>query len=254
MVSLSTFDDASGRPVYRRLREHVKLADFQRIGPKDYNPCGMTPLLDATAEFVEDMLKLKAKGEVQVGLLLDESGSMAPNRDAVIGSVNEFVDGLRAVKKVDKKIGGKGFLVVATDGYENHSSRYSYEELRRLLKSCEDDGWVLIFLGAGIDAWGQGSQLGLSGTVSGQTVSTVNSPMGTQSAWKATTHDVQAYMSDSKRYARARAGSSVRSLTEDGAETTGSANPSPPQIVQPQTGTWSAADALSEVTEKLGGN
>lgn len=40
-------------------------------------------------------------GRVTIGLLLDESGSMAANREAVIAGMNEFVGGMRDVDAVD---------------------------------------------------------------------------------------------------------------------------------------------------------
>jgi hypothetical protein len=257
-VTLSTFDDTAGRPVYRRLRERSKLAEFQPVTAEDYQPCGMTPLIDATVEFAEDMLRLGRKGEVQVGLLLDESGSMQGNREAVIQSANSFVNGLREVKKVDHKNDGKGFLVVATDGYENASRKHHYEEVRKLLASLEDRGWVVIFLGASIDAWGQGHKLGLSGGIGGQTVSTVNTPVGTQSAFVATTNDAMCYLTDNQSYKVARAGSTVRSLSEDGKETPGSTGggitPGWGSVsASTAMGTYDPSHALRKATEDLSG-
>lgn len=227
-VTLSTFDNPNGwrthtarsEPIYRCLRKAEKLKDFKPVTEEDYSPRGATPLIDATVQFIKQIRKQAKAGEVHVGLLLDESGSMAIVRAATISSVNEFVGSLKSVDKVDPKVDGKGFLVIATDGYENASSEFKYEDVTALLKDCEADGWVVIFLGAGIDAWSQGSALGLRGTVAGQTVSSVKSPVGTRSAFASVANDGVGYLSDSDSYSVLRASSSVRSLSEDGKEST----------------------------------
>lgn len=260
-LTLSTFDQ-SGRPVYRTLRERVKLAGFKDVTFEDYSPAGGTPLLDATFEFITHLRKLSKKDEVHVGLLLDESGSMAPNRQAVIGSVNEFVNGLREVQTVDAKNAGGGFLVICSDGYENASREHDYEDVRSLIAKCERAGWVLICLGAGIDAWAQGSKLGFSGGVTGQMVSTANTPQGTYAAMASVTSDGIGYLGDHGTYMKKRAGSSVRTLSEDGKETvltpTSASVPPPAPPPAPVVAGWASgrtaydsADAVRKAREKL---
>lgn len=244
-VTLSTFDQGPG-PIYRSPRVGVTLTDFAPITADDYEPRGATPLLDAVVEFVEHLRSLAKRSEVNVGLLLDESGSMAPNQAAVIAGANEFVSGLQKVKRTDPKVAGKGFLVITTDGYENASSRHGYEQVRQLIAKCEADGWVTVFLGAGIDGWAQGRQLGFSGGARGQTVSTVSSPAGTFSAMAATSNDARFYLSDSSGYVRLRANSGKRSLSEDGVEIASN-------IAVPDVGAYNAAEAIRRATESLEG-
>ncbi len=93
------------------------------IAPADYVPAGGTPLYDA---------------------------------------IGRGIDGL------DGKIAngaGKAILVIVTDGEENSSRKYQGEPGRRaiqeLLKVRQDAGWLVVFLGAGIDAARQGSALGV---------------------------------------------------------------------------------------------
>lgn len=261
-VTLSTFDDSAGRPTYREVRK-AKLKDFADISKEDYSPCGMTPLLDAMGEFIEAMRARRAGDEVQVGLLLDESGSMGTNAAAVIESVNEFVAGLRKVKKVDPKVAGKGFLVVATDGLENASHKFTYEQIRKLVSKCEKDGWVTIFLGAGIDGWGQGRQVGVSGrSAHAQTISTVNTPKGTRSAMRGVTASTAHYLADSDSYLAAAAAAPSSSILEDGDQVTSNiagATPEPkiptpppvPAYKQSAGRDYDPSDALKKASNAL---
>lgn len=218
-VTLSTFDGSSRRPTYRALREGIPLDDFEPIRDDEYQPSGMTPLLDATTEFLEHVRSLAGPGEVNVGLLLDESGSMAGNRDAVVESANQFVDGLRSVDEVASDVDGKGFLVISTDGLENYSTHHGYEDVKRVVSACEDAGWVTVFLGASIDGWGTGRSIGLSGGYTGQMVSTVNTPAGHTASLRLASTDAASYLSQGEYvYSQVRADTSMRSVTEDGTE------------------------------------
>jgi hypothetical protein len=218
-VTLSTFDNTIGRPYYRSPRQHVPLKDFKPISHDEYNPQGMTPLHDAVFAFVEHMRHLADEGEVQVGLLLDESGSMGSQRNEVIEAVNKFVSGMAAVKKVDKKNAGKGFLVIDTDGMENASRNHDARQVAELLQECEKDGWVTIFLGAGIDGWGIGRSMGVTGqSAYMQTVSIPNTAHGHAAGMSAASADTVSWLENSKDYVAAAASAdySSRSVTEDG--------------------------------------
>lgn len=260
-LTLATFDARyDGKPWYRVLRKGVALKDFSAVTNEEYLPNGGTPLIDATVEFIETMLAQAKKSEVNVGLMLDESGSMAPNTAAVITSVNEFVQSLRKVSAPDPETGGKGFLVIATDGHENQSTKHGYEDVRQMLNKCEKKGWIVMFLGAGIDAWAQGQKLGLSGTASGQTVSTVSSPMGTAAAFASASSDGVGYLGDHASYVKCRSGSAVRSLSEDGKETvfdpsqqwSGAPPTSPASTFPPGgKGAYDPAEAIKRATDKL---
>jgi hypothetical protein len=52
-------------------------------------------------------------------------------------------------------------FVVYTDGYENASRRYTRNQIRHMIEQHQErDGWNFIFLGAGIDAFAEGRNLG----------------------------------------------------------------------------------------------
>lgn len=50
-------------------------------------------------------------------------------------------------------------LVIVTDGYENASREYTFEGIRSKIKEKEEDGWLIIYLGADHDAFRQADSL-----------------------------------------------------------------------------------------------
>lgn len=53
-------------------------------------------------------------------------------------------------------------ICIQTDGYENASTQYTMPELSLLVKEKTALGWQFVFMGAGIDAYMQGTQLGIA--------------------------------------------------------------------------------------------
>jgi uncharacterized protein YegL len=53
-------------------------------------------------------------------------------------------------------------VLIQTDGSENSSKEYNSERIRTLIKEKEKMGWEFNFVGAGLDAFNQGSTLGLN--------------------------------------------------------------------------------------------
>lgn len=214
-VSLSTFDHCPTRPIYRQLRRGA-LGAFGPVGPDEYRPYGMTPLRDAVAAFIRDLDELRSDDAVTVGLLLDESGSMADKSAAVIQGVNEFMEALPA-KGIDPDAAGKVLAVITTDGLENRSREVSTEQLQDMISEREADGWTFIFLGASQDAWATGTSHGLSGTASGQTVSTHDSPEGTLAAMRVATNRGVGYLGDQATFLSSYSGQSANTvLSKDG--------------------------------------
>jgi uncharacterized protein YegL len=50
-------------------------------------------------------------------------------------------------------------LVIVTDGYENASREYTFAGIRSKIKEKEEDGWLIIYLGADHDAFRQADSL-----------------------------------------------------------------------------------------------
>jgi Mg-chelatase subunit ChlD len=76
-----------------------------------------------------------------------------PLYDAIgrgIGILDEVLEGKQ----------GKAILVIMTDGQENASREFSHEKIAALIKAHEKRGWVVTFLGEGIDVARQGTAIG----------------------------------------------------------------------------------------------
>jgi uncharacterized protein YegL len=77
-----------------------------------------------------------------------------PLYDAIgrgIGVVDEAIKGKTDVKAI---------LVIMTDGQENASREFTYEKISALLKARQEQGWLVTFLGEGLDVAKQGTNLG----------------------------------------------------------------------------------------------
>lgn len=53
-------------------------------------------------------------------------------------------------------------IVVFTDGQENCSREFKYDDIRTLYKKCESLGWGFVFLGSNQDAWETGRNWGMT--------------------------------------------------------------------------------------------
>jgi len=92
--------------------------------------------------------------------------------DAVGKTINKVGNRHDKLDEEDKP--SKVLFVVLTDGYENASKEY-LSGVNEMVKNKRDkDGWEFLFLGADIDAWGTGRELGF---LKGQTISTNKSNM-----------------------------------------------------------------------------
>ena len=111
---------------YEVVFENFPLKDVPKMDDKTFVPRGTTALWDAVGRTIDD-----------IGKILDKA------------------DDNRKPEKV--------MLVVFTDGHENASHEYTAKQVAdRVTHQQSKYGWEVIFLGAGIDAWAVGGQLGIS--------------------------------------------------------------------------------------------
>lgn len=73
----------------------------------------------------------------------------------------------KTIKAVEKAVVGRDdkpkiVICIQTDGEENASTQHTWDELNALIKEKSDLGWSFSFMGAGIDAYKQGTRMGLS--------------------------------------------------------------------------------------------
>lgn len=100
----------------------VPLIEVPRFTEDNYKPRGMTALLDAVGKTVAEF-------------------------DA----------------KVTLAAADRVLLVIQTDGHENSSSEFTWTTVRDSLEARAATGqWSIVYLGQGINAWGQGERFGAS--------------------------------------------------------------------------------------------
>ena len=68
----------------------------------------------------------------------------------------------RGIGILDEATGGKGkaVLVVMTDGQENHSKEFTRPKITQLIEERQKAGWMVLFLGEGLDVAKQGLDIG----------------------------------------------------------------------------------------------
>jgi len=79
--------------------------------------------------------------------------------DAIGKAVLELKAKLKALPEVHRP--AKVQVVIVTDGEENSSWQYNYEQIKSLVKKQTKKGWDFVFLGANIDAVSVGSNFGI---------------------------------------------------------------------------------------------
>jgi von Willebrand factor type A domain len=67
------------------------------------------------------------------------------------GSTPLFDAAGKLIETVEKDKPEKAVLVFMTDGYENNSTEFSHDTIKKRLKWVEKNGWAVVFLGANFD-------------------------------------------------------------------------------------------------------
>lgn len=80
-------------------------------------------------------------------------------------------------------------VLIMTDGEENGSRQFTSDEIKKMVKSAEQSDWTFTFLGANIDAFQAGAQLGMAHHNTLQY--SVNNMAGTMAAASATVSAVR---------------------------------------------------------------
>lgn len=77
---------------------------------------------------------------------------------ALLDAVGNTITELSANKEVSKN---NVVFVVITDGYENASREFKRDQIKKLIDEKKKAGWNFIFLGANIDSFAEGGNLGI---------------------------------------------------------------------------------------------
>ena len=81
--------------------------------------------------------------------------------DAVGGAIRHIGNIHKYARRED--VPEKTMFIITTDGYENASRRYDYEDVRKMIeRQKEQYGWEFLFLGANIDAAAEAKRFGIS--------------------------------------------------------------------------------------------
>ena len=123
------------------------MLDKQKNAPGD--AFVTTYLFDGEIEMLHDREKL---ANVQS---MTERDYTVRGCTALIDAIGTAVRHIEQIHKYARKedVPGQTVFVIITDGMENASSRFSSNEVKRMVeKHKEGDGWEFLFLGANIDA------------------------------------------------------------------------------------------------------
>jgi len=81
--------------------------------------------------------------------------------DAMGKTINDV--GKRLNETAEEARPGKVIFVITTDGLENSSREFNYDEVKRMIThQTEKYGWEFVFMGANIDVAKEGDKLGIS--------------------------------------------------------------------------------------------
>ena len=82
---------------------------------------------------------------------------------ALIDAIGNTVEHIRTIHKYIRKedVPSKTLFVIITDGLENASSRYSSDEVKKMIEGQKEEGWEFLFLGANIDSVETAKSIGI---------------------------------------------------------------------------------------------
>ena len=100
---------------YELLHDRVKLSEIKKMTDKEYYVRGCTALLDAVGRTISHISMIR-----------------------------------KYIRKED--IPQNTIIAITTDGMENASHEYNYEQIKKMIEEKKKDGWEFLFIGANIDA------------------------------------------------------------------------------------------------------
>jgi len=117
-----------------------------------------TILFDHTCEVLHDRVNIS---EIEP---MTEAQYTVRGSTALLDAIGASIDHIAKIHKYAREEDRpeKTIFIITTDGYENSSRNYSYDEIRRKVSKEQDKyGWEFLFLGANIDAVSNGAKLGI---------------------------------------------------------------------------------------------
>lgn len=132
-----------------------KMIERQKTESKNVNVT--TILFDDAAEMVHDRFP------IEIIEPLTEQEYSVKGCTALLDAVGEAVTKIDNVQKrlPENYRAGKVIFVIITDGLENSSERFCYEQVRSMIEEKKACGWEFLFLGANIDAGKEAEKIGI---------------------------------------------------------------------------------------------
>ncbi|MBR6027639.1 MAG: VWA domain-containing protein [Clostridia bacterium] len=130
---------------FMTLHDHLPIRGIANLTEKDYRPGGSTALLDA------------------------------------VGQAIEKLDGIQE-HTIESERAEKVQFVIITDGFENASTKFNLQRVRRMISARKEQGWDFLFLGANMDAV---SVAGTMGIHADRAVEMMSDGIGTSKGYEA---------------------------------------------------------------------
>ena len=118
-----------------------------------------TVLFDHEAEVLHDRVPLE-----RIPMMTEED-YFVRGSTALLDAVGSAIHHIGTIHKYARKedVPEKTMFVITTDGMENASRRYSYEQVRKMINRQQTRyGWEFLFLGANIDAAAEAERFGIA--------------------------------------------------------------------------------------------
>lgn len=132
-----------------------------------------TVLFDDISEMIHDRVNIR---EIRP---ITENEYYVRGCTALLDALGEAIGHIEVIHKYAREEDrpGKTIFVITTDGYENASRKYTYDEIKRMIEQQKEKaGWEFLFLGANIDAVKAAGKVGISPE---KAANYVCDPMGT---------------------------------------------------------------------------
>jgi uncharacterized protein YegL len=118
-----------------------------------------TVLFDDAYEVLHDRIDIKAVGEITA------QDYFVKGSTALLDAVGKTIKKINKVQKntADEYRAGKVLFVITTDGMENSSREFTYDNIKSMVeKQKKKHKWEFIFLGANIDAIDVANRFGIA--------------------------------------------------------------------------------------------
>lgn len=140
-------------------------------------------------QFLDEQKKLPGKAKLTLVLFDDERtvvysraklNDVQPitNKEYQVRGSTALLDAVGTTLSEAKNT-NKGLVFIFTDGQENQSREYTKDQIKNLIKSFEEKGCEIHFVGAGIDSFAEAGAIGINAKF---TMNTTNDSKGVRSA------------------------------------------------------------------------